>query len=415
MLNAEAQVTLEERFGLIWIEGELSNLSRPASGHWYFTLKDRTAQVRCAMFKGRNVRVRFTPEAGTKLLLRARVSLYTGRGEFQLIVESMEPAGEGALRLAFEQLRRRLADEGLFDDARKRPLPATPRRSSLITSPSGAALRDLITVLARRWPTAEIVLLLSAVQGDAAPGELVAAFARISRMCEDSDTPPDLVIAGRGGGSLEDLWCFNEEAVARAIAACPVPVISAVGHETDFTIADFVADLRAPTLFRRSRARNARCRCPAPPPAQPGSSHYARAASTARRGGAALAARRARSRAIPQPRSRKEPSASTSWACASSGKCTDVRSARRAVAIPRAPPSDGQPSRTPCSRRTSAGYRCADASRSSIRVVRRPARARTLRARTAPHRCDVATRRFRPIGTRSPLPRPAGFESPGGG
>lgn len=247
MLNAEAQVTLEEHFGLVWIEGELSNFSRPASGHWYFTLKDRTAQVRCAMFKGRNVRVRFTPEAGTRLLLRARVSLYTGRGEFQLIVESMEPAGEGALRLAFEQLRRRLADEGLFDDARKRPLPTTPRRIALITSPSGAALRDLLTVLGRRWPAAEIVLLPSAVQGDAAPGELVAAFGRISRMCGDSDIPPDLVIAGRGGGSLEDLWCFNEEAVARAITACPVPVISAVGHETDFTIADFVADLRAPT------------------------------------------------------------------------------------------------------------------------------------------------------------------------
>ena len=247
MLNAEAQITLEERFGLVWIEGELSNFSRPASGHWYFTLKDRTAQVRCAMFKGRNTRVPFTPEAGGRLLLRARVSLYTGRGEFQLIVESMEPAGEGALRLAFEQLRRRLADEGLFDDARKRPLPAAPHRIALITSPSGAAVRDLLTVLGRRWPLAEIVLLPSAVQGEAAPAELIAAFRHIERMCGTPEFAPDVAITGRGGGSLEDLWCFNDEGVARSIAACPVPVISAVGHETDFTIADFVADLRAPT------------------------------------------------------------------------------------------------------------------------------------------------------------------------
>ncbi|MEE4298766.1 MAG: exodeoxyribonuclease VII large subunit [Pseudomonadales bacterium] len=248
LLNAEAQVVLEENFGVVWIEGELSNFSRPASGHWYFTLKDRNAQVRCAMFRGRNGRVRFTPEAGMHVLLRARVSLYVGRGEFQLVVDSMEPAGEGALRLAFEQLRRRLGEEGLFDAERKRALPALPRRIALVTSPTGAAIRDLLSVLARRWPAAEIVVVATAVQGDAATAEIVRAFERIARACERGPAlAPDLVIVGRGGGSMEDLWCFNEEAVARAIAACPVPVVSAVGHETDYTIADFVADLRAPT------------------------------------------------------------------------------------------------------------------------------------------------------------------------
>lgn len=247
-LNAEAQVILEENFGLVWIEGELSNLARPASGHWYFTLKDRRAQVRCAMFRGRNLRVKFAPADGMQVLLKARVSLYVGRGEFQLIVDAIEPAGEGALRLAFEQLRARLAEEGLFDEARKRPLPPVPGHIAVITSPSGAAVHDILTVLGRRWPLARITLIPSAVQGDAATGELVAAFGRLARWCAEApNEAPDLVIAGRGGGSLEDLWCFNEEAVARAIATCPVPVISAVGHETDYTIADFVADLRAPT------------------------------------------------------------------------------------------------------------------------------------------------------------------------
>jgi exodeoxyribonuclease VII large subunit len=247
-LNAEAQVFLEENFGVVWIEGELSNLARPGSGHWYFTLKDRRAQVRCAMFRGRNARVRFRPEDGMQVLLRGRVSLYVGRGEFQVVVDAMEPAGEGALRLAFEQLRARLAEEGLFADERKRPLPALPRRIAVITSPTGAAVRDVLSVLARRWPIAEVVLVPTSVQGDAATAEIVAAFERVARWCEtDPGSAPDLVVAGRGGGSLENLWCFNEEAVARAIVACPVPVVSAVGHESDYTIADFVADLRAPT------------------------------------------------------------------------------------------------------------------------------------------------------------------------
>ncbi|MEE4362054.1 MAG: exodeoxyribonuclease VII large subunit [Pseudomonadales bacterium] len=247
-LNAEAQVALEEAFGVVWVEGELSNFARPSSGHWYFTLKDRQAQVRCAMFRNRNGRVRFRPEDGMHVLLRGRVSLYVGRGEFQLIVDAIEPAGEGALRLAFEQLRQRLAAEGLFEDDRKRPLPACPRHIALITSPTGAAIRDLVSVLGRRWPVARVTLLPTAVQGEQAGAEIAAAFARLERwVAAAPEDAPDLVIAGRGGGSLEDLWAFNEEAVARALAGCSIPVVSAVGHETDFTIADFVADLRAPT------------------------------------------------------------------------------------------------------------------------------------------------------------------------
>lgn len=244
-LNAEAQVVIEENFGLVWIEGELGNFSKPASGHWYFTLKDRNAQVRCAMFRGRNARVPFAPEVGMQVLLHARVGLYVGRGEFQLVVESMEPAGEGALRLAFDQLRKRLAAEGLFDDERKRPLPPYPRRIGVVTSATGAAVRDIRSVLARRWPLAQVLLVPTPVQGDAATDALVDALRRLGELPEA--TRPELVILGRGGGSLEDLWCFNEERLARAVAASPMPVVSAVGHETDFTIADFVADLRAPT------------------------------------------------------------------------------------------------------------------------------------------------------------------------
>jgi exodeoxyribonuclease VII large subunit len=247
-LNAEAQVALEEHFGIVRVEGELSNFARPASGHWYFTLKDRRAQVRCAMFRSRNQRVRFRPEDGLRVLVRGRVSLYVSRGEFQLVADAIEPAGEGALRLAFEQLRARLAEEGLFEDARKRPLPPCPRHLALVTSPTGAAIRDLLSVLGRRWPVARVTLLPASVQGEQAVPDLTAALARLARWrAADPGAAPEVVVLGRGGGSLEDLWAFNEEAVARAVAACPVPVISAVGHETDYTITDFVADLRAPT------------------------------------------------------------------------------------------------------------------------------------------------------------------------
>jgi len=247
-LNAEAQVVLEENFGLIWLEGEVSNLARPGSGHWYFSLKDARAQVRCAMFKNRNMRLKFQPDNGLKILLRGRVSLYLGRGEFQVIVDHIEPAGEGALRLAFEQLRAKLESEGLFAPERKRSLPAMPKHLAVITSATGAAIHDILTVLGRRWPAAVVTLLPSAVQGEAAPGELIGALERLARWRELApERAPELVIIGRGGGSLEDLWAFNDEGLARAIVACPIPVIAAVGHEVDVTIADLVADLRAAT------------------------------------------------------------------------------------------------------------------------------------------------------------------------
>ncbi|HET8552123.1 MAG TPA: exodeoxyribonuclease VII large subunit [Gammaproteobacteria bacterium] len=241
-LGAAARMLLEDHFPSIWIQGEISNLARPNSGHWYFTLKDDAAQVRCAMFRMDNRRVRFTPKDGMLILLRARVSLYPQRGDFQLICQSMEPAGEGALRQAFEALKEKLAAEGLFDEAIKRPLPALPRIIGVITSPTGAAIRDILSTLARRWPLARVRLYPTAVQGANAAPEICTALARAS-----ADAICDLLILARGGGSLEDLWAFNDEALARAVRASAIPVISGIGHEIDFTIADFAADLRAPT------------------------------------------------------------------------------------------------------------------------------------------------------------------------
>ena len=241
-LNLEARTLLEGHFPLLWIEGELSNLARPASGHLYFSLKDARAQVRCAMFRNRNRTLRFRPADGQQVLLRARAGLYEGRGEFQLIVESMEEAGHGALQRAFDELKARLEAEGLFDPAHKRPLPAVPRQLGVVTSASGAALRDILHVLARRFPALPVVVYPATVQGDEAPAALRAALAAAVRRGEC-----DVLLLARGGGSLEDLWAFNDEALARAIRACPVPVVTGIGHETDFTIADFVADLRAPT------------------------------------------------------------------------------------------------------------------------------------------------------------------------
>ena len=241
-LNLEARTLLEGHFPLLWIVGELSNLARPASGHLYFSLKDARAQVRCAMFRNRNRTLRFRPNDGQQVLLRARVGLYEGRGEFQLIVESMEEAGHGALQRAYDELRARLEAEGLFAEALKRPLPAVPRQLGVITSASGAALRDILHVLARRFPALPVVVYPATVQGDEAPAALRAALATAVRRAEC-----DVLLLARGGGSLEDLWAFNDEALARAIADCPIPVVSAVGHEVDFTIADFVADVRAPT------------------------------------------------------------------------------------------------------------------------------------------------------------------------
>jgi exodeoxyribonuclease VII large subunit len=241
-LNLEARGLLEARFPLIWVEGELSNVSTPASGHIYFTLKDSHAQVRAAMFRNRNRHLGFTPKAGLQVLVRARVSLYEARGDYQLIAEHMEEAGEGALRRAFDELKRRLSEEGLFDAERKRPIPAHPSCLGVITSPTGAALRDVISVLARRFPALPVYVYPVSVQGAGAAPSIVAALARANR-----ERRCDTLLLVRGGGSLEDLWAFNEEAVARAISASELPVVCGVGHETDITIADFAADLRAPT------------------------------------------------------------------------------------------------------------------------------------------------------------------------
>ena len=241
-LNREVRLLLERGIGVLWVQGELSNLSQPTSGHWYFSLKDRASQVRCAMFRARNILVGFTPRAGAQLLVRGRLSVYEPRGEYQLIVEHLEEAGLGALQREFERLKMRLLAEGLFAPERKRALPRFPRRIGLITSPSGAALHDILHVLARRYRCAPVLIYPTSVQGAAAVPELVAALRSASARAEC-----DVLILARGGGSLEDLWAFNDERVARAIHACAVPVVSAVGHEIDFTIADFVADMRAPT------------------------------------------------------------------------------------------------------------------------------------------------------------------------
>ncbi len=241
-LNAQARTLLERGLGSVWLEGEISNLARPASGHWYFSLKDESAQVRCAMFRNRSMLVRFPVRDGARVLARGRVSLYEARGEFQVVVDHLEEAGEGALRRRFEDLKRKLLAEGLFEATQKKPLPTLPRRIGVITSPTGAALRDILHVLQRRFPAVPVLVYPVAVQGEAAPREIVQALqlADVRRDC-------DVLILARGGGSLEDLMGFNEESVARAIHACGIPIISGVGHETDVTIADFVADERAPT------------------------------------------------------------------------------------------------------------------------------------------------------------------------
>ena len=226
----------------LWVEGEISNLSRPASGHIYFSLKDDTAQVGAAWFRQRQRGPAVGYKNGDRVLAFGRVSIYEARGNYQLIVEQMEPAGEGVLKRRFEALKKQLLSEGLFAEDRKQALPTLPTRIGVITSPSGAAIRDILSVLARRFPAVPVVIYPAAVQGDAAPGELIEALATAVRRNEC-----DVLILGRGGGSLEDLWAFNDEQLARAVADCPIPVISAVGHEVDFTIADFVADVRAPT------------------------------------------------------------------------------------------------------------------------------------------------------------------------
>jgi len=241
-LNRRAKGLLEQGMARLWVEGEISNLSRPASGHIYLSLKDDTAQVSAAWFRQRQRGPAIGFKNGDRVLAYGRVSIYEARGNYQLIIEQMEPAGEGVLKRRFDALKLKLAGEGLFDEDRKQALPELPNRIGIITSPTGAAIRDILSILRRRFPAVPVVIYAAAVQGDAAPGELVSALATAVQRDEC-----DVLIMSRGGGSLEDLWAFNDEQLARAIAACPLPIISAVGHEIDFTIADFVADVRAPT------------------------------------------------------------------------------------------------------------------------------------------------------------------------
>ena len=241
-LNHQARHLLESSFMQVWVEGELSGFSRPSSGHWYFSLKDRKCQIRCAMFRGMNQRIRTPPREGDQVRIRGKVSLYENRGDFQIIAEHLEPAGLGALQQAFEALKRKLQQEGLFAPARKKPIPALPLHIGVVTSPTGAAIHDILTVLERRFPAIAVTVYPTVVQGLSAAGDIIAAI-----QAAQAHGKADVLIIGRGGGSLEDLWCFNDEAVARAIAACPLPTVSAVGHESDVTIADLVADERAAT------------------------------------------------------------------------------------------------------------------------------------------------------------------------
>ncbi|MGB1457560.1 exodeoxyribonuclease VII large subunit [Spongiibacter marinus] len=246
-LNRLAKQLLEDCFAQVSVTGELSTLSRPSSGHWYFTLKDERAQIRCAFFRNRNMRVNFQPQPGQQVVVRGKVSLYEGRGDYQLIVEHMQPAGAGALAAAFEALKAELQAAGWFDPALKKPLPPAIEHIAIITSPTGAALQDIVAVLKRRWPAMKVTLLPVLVQGEQAAGQIQRAIAQANQLARSASHDFDLILLTRGGGSLEDLWPFNERVVAEAIYQSELPVVSAVGHEVDFSIADFVADLRAAT------------------------------------------------------------------------------------------------------------------------------------------------------------------------
>ncbi len=241
-LTRRIKSLLEDSIGFVWVVGEVSNLRRPTSGHLYFTLKDAESQIAVVMFKNRNVRLKFRLEDGLEVIAGGLVSVYERRGNYQIIAEELEPRGVGALQLAFEQLKEKLKKEGLFDPEHKKPLPMLPQRIGVVTSPTGAAIRDILNVIERRFSNVHILIYPVLVQGDEAAGQIARAINDVDRLAN-----VDVIIVGRGGGSLEDLWAFNEEVVARAIYECDTPVISAVGHEIDFTIADFVSDVRAPT------------------------------------------------------------------------------------------------------------------------------------------------------------------------
>jgi exodeoxyribonuclease VII large subunit len=252
-LTMQVKGALESRFASVWVEGEISNFKQAASGHWYFTIKDEGAQLRASCFRGINARIRFRPSDGLQVRARGRLTVYEPRGDYEMIVEALDPVGAGALRVAFEQMRDRLAAEGLFAEELKRPLPLFPRRVGIVTSPTGAAIRDILHVISRRTRTVDLLLAPVRVQGEGAGLEIARAVELLNefhaRAVEEGrdDERVDVIIVGRGGGSAEDLWAFNDERLARAIRASAIPIISAVGHETDFTIADFAADLRAPT------------------------------------------------------------------------------------------------------------------------------------------------------------------------
>src|SRR5271157_3268934 len=241
-LTARIRDLLAKNFTDILVQGEISNCREAQSGHFYFTLKDERAQIRCVLFKQQRRGVKFQPEDGIQVTVRGSLSVYEARGEYQIYVETLEPIGRGALQLAFEQLKKKLEADGLFEGARKKPLPLLPNRIGLITSPTGAAVRDVVRILTRRFPNAHLTLYPVRVQGEGAAAEIVEALRYFQRKLT-----ADVILLARGGGSIEDLWAFNEEVVARAIAACTIPIVSGVGHETDFTIADFVADVRAST------------------------------------------------------------------------------------------------------------------------------------------------------------------------
>jgi exodeoxyribonuclease VII large subunit len=241
-LNAQIRQQLEGQLSLVWVQAEISNFKAHSSGHFYFSLKDDRSQIRAVMFRGFNAKLKFKPTDGLEVIIRGRVTVYEPRGEYQITVDRMEPVGAGALQKAFEQLKFKLKSEGLFESSRKRPLPPHPRHVVIVTSPTGAAIQDMINVLSRRNKTVQVTLVPTIVQGATAAPQIIEALAQALRLPD-----VDVIIIGRGGGSMEDLWAFNDEGLARAIAASPIPVISAVGHEVDFTIADFVADLRAPT------------------------------------------------------------------------------------------------------------------------------------------------------------------------
>lgn len=241
-LNLSIKHTLEGQFGLIWVRGEISNFKAHTSGHFYFSLKDAKSQISAVMFRGHNSKLRFKPTDGMEVIVRGRISVYEPRGNYQILCEMMEPVGAGALQKAFEQLKLKLKGEGLFEATRKRPIPHMPRHVAIVTSPTGAAIRDILNILSRRAPWLPVTVVPTVVQGESAAPQICEAILKAQKLPN-----VDVIIVGRGGGSIEDMWCFNDEKLARLIAASPIPTISAVGHEIDFTIADFVADLRAPT------------------------------------------------------------------------------------------------------------------------------------------------------------------------